>query len=125
MDSSVSEGLGVSILIYMGAILVPLMLLGLPLYFAIAPTVYENPPLVRSDTLLMNGPIVGRRVSTTTPLAFLKREILVDPATLAALKLNAKPQRSSNKVARRPTGTTVAELQPERHRRPFFLFSWF
>jgi hypothetical protein len=100
----------------------------LPVYFTNRPQVYENPPLARADPLT-NGPVVGNRVSSRVPLARLKRETIVDPAIVAALnektKKAAPVHSSTNRTARRATGTPVAELQPERKQPTFFLFSLF
>lgn len=128
MNASESEGLGLSVLIYMGAILGALALLALPVYLANRPQVYDNPtlpPLAQTDPLL-NGPIVGKRVSTRVPLALLKRETIVDPKLVAALNARAEkaPVRHVATV-RHARGTPVAELQPEPRHSGFFLFRLF
>lgn len=128
MDSSESHGLGLSLLIYVAAIAGTLALVAVPVYVANAPEVYENPPLARADPLL-NGPIVGKRVSSSVPLAILKRETLVDPAIVAALNAKAKKEapvrHPVQRTAHRAAGTPVADLQPERPRHSFFLFNLF
>ncbi|HEY5380533.1 MAG TPA: hypothetical protein VIJ78_13495 [Pseudolabrys sp.] len=127
MNPSDSEGLGLSVLIYMAAILGGLALIAGPVYLVNRPQVYENPRLARADPLL-NGPIVGKRVSTRVPLALLKHEPIVDPKIVAALNAKTKktePHRTTHQVAERSRGTPVAELQPEPRRPTFFLFRLF
>src|SRR5665647_2490236 len=84
MDTSDSEGLGLSLAIYVAAIACVFVLIAVPVYWANGPTVYDNPPLARSGPL-MNGPIVGRQVSSAVPLVMLKRQASVDPAILAGV----------------------------------------
>lgn len=144
MDASESEGLGLSVLLYMGAITGALAVIAVPVYFATQPDVYKNPPLARSDSVL-SGPIVGRSESTPFPLARLQQQIIIDPAIVAAL--NAKFTSNGNaianssvkarkieteryaapRIARRPAETPVAaaEIQSERRRPVFSLFSLF
>jgi len=127
MDTSDTEGLGFSLAIYVAAIACVFVLIAVPVYWANGPTVYDNPPLARSGPL-MNGPIVGRQISSAVPLVMLKRQTIVDPAILAGL--NAKAEKSAKprhttKVAPRSSGTPVADLQPDRTRRSFFPFSLF
>lgn len=130
MDTSESEGLGGSVVLYVGAVLGVLAVLAVPVYLANAPEVYENPRLQRADPLL-NGPIIGNRAAGGLPVALLKRPDIIDPATLALLQAKAKKQTaaarpSPPRAAQRPTGTPMADLQAERPRRPsFFLFNLF
>src|SRR5664279_5021006 len=129
MDTSDSEGLGLSLAIYLAAIACVFVLIAVPVYWANGPTVYDNPPLARSGPL-MNGPIVGRQVSSAVPLVMLKRQAIVDPAMLAGLnakaeKQAAKPRHAPHKVAARSNGTPVADLQTDRRRGSFFPFSLF
>ncbi len=127
MNASESEGLGLSVLIYASAIFGTLAVVAVPIYLAVKPQVYENPPLVRADPLL-NGPIVGYRVSTRVPLAILKRETILDPKIVAALNAkvrNVERHASQQVAARRPQGTPVAELRDEPQRPTFFLFKLF
>jgi hypothetical protein len=128
MRTSASEGLGLSVVIYMAAVLGVLGLVVVPVYLANAPQVYENPTLARANPLL-DGPIIGNRAPHPVPLAMLKRQTIVDPAIVAGLNAKAK-QVASARVTRptstpRPRGTPVAELQPERPRHSFFLFNLF
>jgi hypothetical protein len=128
MHASDSEGLGLSVLIYVGAILGVLAVLAVPAYFATRAEVHENPVLVRADPLL-NGPIIGDRTTTRYPLAALQRQSLVDAETVALLKPKAKKpepaQRTAARPARRDSGTPVAALQTERSRPAMFPFSLF
>ncbi len=130
MNDSDNDGLGLSVALYAGAILVVLAALAVPTYLAIKPEVYDNPPLARADPLL-NGPIVGNRVSTRVPLVRLKQEVLIDPAILATLNAKARKTRSadaghtSHRAAPRHAGTPVAEMRPEPRRPTFFLFNLF
>jgi hypothetical protein len=124
MVSSESEGLGLSVLIYMAAILGALAAIAVPVYIANAPQVYENPKLARSDPLL-GSPIVGDRGPTRVPLAMLKHETIVDPAILASVNAKSKAVATAHPatraVAQRSRGTPVADLQPEPPRHNFFL----
>ncbi|MDO8875177.1 MAG: hypothetical protein Q7V40_03615 [Pseudolabrys sp.] len=127
MDASDNEGLGLSVLVYLGAILGALALLAVPAYWALQPTVYANPPLAQADPLL-NSPIIGQRIASRVPLVALKRQSLVDAETTAFLnpKKKAVPaQRVASRPARRVAGTPVADLQTERGRPAIFPFNLF
>src|SRR5665213_492337 len=120
MNPSDSEGLGLSVLIYMAAILGGLALIAGPVYLVNRPQVYENP---RLPTI---GPLSSG--SARVPLALLKHEPIVDPKIVAALNAKTKktePHRTTHQVAERSRGTPVAELQPEPRRPTFFLFRLF
>lgn len=108
MELSEHDGLGLSLAIYMGAIVATMGVLAVPLYMALGPQVYENPRPEPLDPLL-NGPIVGQRVSTAIPVALLKHEPLVDPKVVAAL--NAKSEGAE-------PGRHQAAQHPPVHRRP-------
>ena len=122
------EGLGGSVAIYMGAILGALGLIAVPVYIAAAPQVYENPRPEPLDPLLQ-GPIVGSRVSTPMRLVKLRQEVIVDPKLLA--ELNAKVRKTDPKhhqAIRTPVrerGPALAELPERRERSGFFLFNLF
>ncbi|RDV03786.1 hypothetical protein [Undibacter mobilis] len=123
------EGLGGSLAIYAAAIFGVLALIAVPIYAAVAPQVYDNPAPEPLDPLLQ-GPIIGNRVSTPLPLSHLKPEILADPKYAA--ELNAKVKRSSlarhqtPHVARVREGEpAVAELPARRERSGFSLFGLF
>lgn len=127
MNSQETEGLGLSLVIYMAAILGGLALIATPIYFANSPKVYDNPPLVRADPLL-NGPVIGQRVTARTPLAVLKHQTFVDPNFVAALNAKMKQpeqRRVSHQVAQRPRRQAVAELPDEPRHPRFFLFRLF
>lgn len=127
LQDMANEGLGGSVAIYAGAILGVLGLIAVPIYVAVSPQVYDNPPIEPLDPLLQ-GPIIGNRVSTPMPLAHLNQEVLVDPKYVAELNARLKkpaPQRAAHPVRVRERGPAVAEL-PERRDRPgFFLFNLF
>ena len=126
MTRSQSEGLGLSLLVYAAAIVGVLIAVGLPVYLANAPQVYDNPPLAKADPLL-NGPIIGERVSARVPLARLRRETIVDPSVVK--KLNAKAEKPARhpvrQAERRTKRTPVAELRNEPKHETFFLFDLF
>ena len=124
MDSSDSEGLGLSLLAYMAAIIGALALFALPVYWAAQPTVIDNPPLARGS---VNGLVISYRDPTAVPLALLKKQTIAEPAIVAALnaKVAKSAQNASRRIAQRPKATSLAEVQPERQRQPFFPFSLF
>jgi hypothetical protein len=123
MNSIESEGLGLSVLIYMTAILGGLALIGLPFYLATQPQVYDNPPLTRANPLL-NGPVIGQRDTAVPPLAVLKHRTIVDPKFVATLnaKINKINQPERRHVSQqtawrpRPRGQAVAEVRDEPQR---------
>jgi len=128
MTRSESEGLGLSLLIYAAAIAGVLTAVALPVYIANAPRVYDNPPLANADPLL-NGPIIGERVSNRVPLGHLQRKTIVDPAVVAALNAKAERPKPVHHAVRRnedrATRTPVAELRAEPKHATFFLFRLF
>lgn len=129
MERSGHDGLGLSLAIYMGAIVAMMGVLAVPVYMALGPQVYDNPRPEPLDPLL-NGPIVGQRVSAAIPVALLKREPLVDPKVVAAL--NAKVRQAEparHQVAHQPVhrqpAAAVAEAREPPQRSGFSLFSLF
>ena len=128
MEGTNSEGLGLSVLLYLGAIFGAFMLLAFPIYWALQPQVYDNPKLAQSNPLL-NGPIVGERAAGGFPLAVLQRQIIADAETTALLnprKKKADPApRTATRTARRETGTPMAELRVEQPRPAVFPFNLF
>lgn len=110
MNLDETEGLGLSVLIYVAAIFGGLAVLGLPIYLALKPTVYDNPPLAQADPLL-NGPVIGARQVARAPLAMLKHRVIVDPEVVAALnaKIKQPAPHVSHQTAQRPRGQSVAE----------------
>jgi hypothetical protein len=128
MNSTDSEGLGLSVLVYLGAVLGALALLAVPAYYATRAEVHENPPLAQSDPLL-NGPMTGDRMATRFPLATLQRQNLADAETTKFLTAKArKPEpaaRATQRTVRASAGTPMAQLQTERNRPSPFPISLF
>jgi hypothetical protein len=129
MNTSDSEGLGLSVLVYLGAVLGALALLAVPAYYATRAEVHQNPPLAQSNPLL-NGTVIIDRLATRFPLELLQRQNLADAETVATLKAKtAKKAEPTPRVAaratRRVSGTPMAELQTERNRPAMFPFSLF
>lgn len=117
-----------SVLLYVGALVGVLAVAAVPVYLATKAEVYDIPPLARADPLL-NGPIVGNRVSARVPLARLRRETILDPAIVEALNAKAEKAAPARHAVRRstprPDRTPVAELRDEPKRQGFFLFNLF
>ena len=113
--------------IYLTALAAGVAVIAVPVYLAVKPTVYDNPPIVRANPLL-NGPVIGARDTSRAPLALLKRRVIVDPKIVAALNAKVKqPERrraSSPQVAQQPTqrprGQAVAEVREQSPRGPSF-----
>lgn len=128
MNASDSEGLGLSVLVYVGAILGAVALLAVPAYYAFKPQVYDNPPLAQPDPLL-NTPMIGDRAATRFPLAVLQPQTVADAETAkwrtAKARKRDPARRAIQQTARRTVGTPVAELQTERGRPAIFPFSLF
>lgn len=128
MNSTDREGLGLSVLVYLGAIFGALVLLATPLYYATRGEVHAIPPLAQADPLL-NVSLTGDRNATRYPLANLQRQSLIDAETTAFLKPKTKkaeaPPRAAARTARRDAGTPMAELQTERRAGTAFPFSLF
>lgn len=132
MNSTETEGLGLSVLIYMTAILGGLALIAVPIYLATQPQVYDNPPLARANPLL-NGPVIGQRDTGAPPLAMLKHSTIVDPKFVATLnaKINKINQPERRHVSQqtashpRPRGQAVAEARDEPQRPTSFFQSLF
>ena len=128
MDAADRDGLGLSVLVYVGAIFGALALLAAPVYYATRGEVHENPPLAQSDPLL-KGSIISDGSANRSPLANLQRQSLIDAETTAFLKPKPKKaepaQRVASRPARRNAGTPVAELQTERERPSLFRFNLF
>jgi hypothetical protein len=119
------EGLGTSLLVYVGALLGALGLILWPVYYANEPIVLDN---VNSATV---HEILAPR-SDNFPLALLKHNDIVTPATLATLDAKLQDGKSQHVTAvshrtapRARTENSVAGLMPERPARSFFPFSLF
>jgi hypothetical protein len=107
MYPSEAKDLAVSVLIYMVAILFGLSLFVVPIYLLSRPTVVENagvPALARAVQR------TARSGHANFPVARLKRETIVNPATLA--ELNAKAKQSDD-VHARVRGTSRAPRRPD------------
>ncbi len=133
MDGSESEGLGLSVLLYLSVISGAFFLLAIPFYWAVQPQVYDNPKFAQSSPLL-NGPIVGERRASGFPIAMLQPQIIADAETRALLKSRtdkAKPaprpvtRTAVTRTARHEARTSVAELRTERTRPAIFPFNLF
>lgn len=132
MGTSDSEGLGLSLLVYMGAILGALALLAVPVYVATKPQVYGNPPLASANPLL-NGPIVGERVAGRLPVAVLQRQAIGDAESAKWLTAGSRKTQpgapATHRTVRRDAaisnGIPVAELQNGRRRTAMFPFNLF
>jgi hypothetical protein len=128
MNTSDSEGLGLSVLVYLGAVLSALALLAVPAYYATRAEIHQNPVLAQSDPLL-NGTVITDRLASRFPLEMLQRQNLaaVDPVLLKPkMAKKAEPAPSvAARPARRDSGTPVAQLQTERNRQGLFPFSLF
>ena len=128
MDASDTEGLGFSVLVYLGAVFGALALLAAPVYYATRGEVHANPALAQSDPLL-KGSIISDRGANRFPLASLQRQSLIDAETTAFLKPKPKKaepaQRVASRPARRNAGTPMAELRTERDRPSLFPFNLF
>jgi len=125
------QGLGLSLLVYVGALLCGLVLIVAPILWASGAREYPNPVLPKYD-ITSSRPLVDQHKQV--PLAVLKREELVDPTMLAAL--NAKTRttqsrdtqersartKSRTAYAQAPDSEAAAEHRP---RRSGFFFSLF
>lgn len=106
-----NDGLGLSLLIYLTAMLCGLSVVALPLYFAMRPTVIENANahmLKERDTL-----IVGAS-QKPFPLLRLKQPPVVDPATVA--KMNAKATKKVEHAKVRPRHATPVHVASDSFR---------
>jgi hypothetical protein len=130
--NSRDEGLGFSVLIYLAALLCGIAVFAVPLYLASRPTVIDNASVQTVDKTL-----AARADKTVFPVAHLKHETIVNPATLAAVNAEAEKAEQAHRppihTARRvyeprrePIRRSFAEVAPE-HRPNFFpsLFSLF
>jgi hypothetical protein len=124
------QGLGLSLLVYVGALVLGLGLIVSPVLWAAGPTEYQNPELPKYD-ITSSRPLATQH--RQIPLARLKREEIVDQTMLAALNARAaKTREARERPARRPTHTAYAQAQAhddeapqQRPRRSGFFFSLF
>lgn len=127
MNNSSAEGLGISVLVYMAAMIGGLMLVALPVYYANTPTVIENvTPAQFSGTL--TSPRYEDRTPGTFPLVMLKQEQLVDPKVVAELNADVKqtaPQPAAGRTAHDVTQDRRERVASRPSFNPFGLFSLF
>jgi hypothetical protein len=122
------QGLGLSLLVYVGALLGGLFLFVAPVVWASGPTEYRNPELPKYD-ITSSRPLFDQH--RQMPLARLNREDIVDQKALAAL--NAKPEKPKREAHERPSRsarTAYAQAHDDdaagqRPRRSMFPFSLF
>ncbi len=121
------EGLGLSIVVYAALMVGGLALFVAPVVWAYGPTEYPNPDLPKYD-ITSSRPISDQH--RARPLAYLKRDDIIDQKTIAAL--NAKPDKpareqtaSTSRAARTAFAQAPEHDEPERPRRSFFGFSLF
>lgn len=132
MTKAESEGLGLSILVYFGAIVAAFTAIVVPVCLANTAQVYDNPPLPPADPLL-NGPIIGEREPASRPLAILHHRVIVDPKIVAALNAKVKeaaPEPHVRQAAVRRSASAEPPpprpaREPEREHSTFFLFRLF
>jgi hypothetical protein len=109
MYHSETKDLAVSVLIYMAAILFGLSLFVVPIYLATRPTVVENAGAAAARAV--DRSLAARSGSKRFPVANLKHETIVNPATIA--ELNAKTKESDDPPSRVRRGV-YARPQPKR-----------
>lgn len=127
-DEGKYEGMGLSVVVYVIAMMCGLALFALPVVWANSARVYDNPGVSAMHTL--GGPAYANR-RAQFPLANLKEEQIISPAMLAELNAKArqekkeKPQRTARSSA--PSHRSYAQVQDEPAeqrpaRRGFFSF---
>lgn len=132
MNSADSEGLGISLAIYLAALAGGLAIFVLPVYYANSPTVIENTG-VQVRSVPLGQPLFADRSHDPIPVARLQKPEIVDPATLAALKAYAKataPQQARRSTtadapahrAREEGGSREVAAEHRAPRRGFFPF---
>ena len=97
MYPSEAKDLAVSVLIYLGAILFGLALFVVPIYLASRPTVVDNaaePALVKS----VDRTLTTRSGDQRFPVAHIKRQTIVNPATLTELNAEAEKNDKSTRI---------------------------
>jgi hypothetical protein len=118
MYPSEAKDLAVSVLIYLAAILFGLALFVVPIYLASRPTVVENagsPALAGK----VDRSLATRSGDQRFPVAHIKRQTIVSPATLTELNAEAEKSDDSARVrvrGYRPSpGPARAEAAPASH----------
>jgi hypothetical protein len=119
---------GLSLLIYMAAILCTLAVFMVPVFLANGPTVLPNPSAKTARSLF-----AAHRNDSSFPVAHLKEKAIVSPALLAALNAKAEKAkllrgRAVHAVPRRHEASHAlrrrkyADAAPQRPIDPFGLF---
>lgn len=127
MNQPRDQGLGLSLLVYVGALLGGLFLFVAPVLWAAGPTEYPNPPLPSYD-ITSSRPLFDQH--RQVPLARLKREDIVDQKALASLNAKTeKPKREAQERVSRSARTAYAQAPdddaPQQRTRRFGFFSLF
>ena len=126
------KDLGLSLLIYMVAILCTLAVFVVPVVLANGPTVLPNPRGKAARSMLA-AHLAAHLNESSFPVAHLKEKDIVSPALLAALNAKAEKakairDRTVHAVPRRheashaPQWRTYADAAPQRPIGPFGLF---
>ena len=89
MNAHHKEGLGLSLLVYLAAMLGNLAALVVPVYLANGPTVLQSPDARMQANRIFNA----RRYDRRFPVARLEHQAIVDPAMLAELSAKAKDSK--------------------------------
>lgn len=132
MHQSHSEGLGLSLAIYLAALCGAFTLVAWPIYYANSPTVIENVGVQASGSPLAK-PLYADHTGEPFPLTLLKKQEIVDAQSRAALesfaKANEAPQRRAATASARPQHTReqaasneYASERPQQKQRSFFPF---
>jgi hypothetical protein len=111
MNSTSTEGLGLSLAIYLAVLFGGLTLVVWPIYYANSPTVIENTAQPMQGSPLAK-PLYADHRGEAFPLALLKKPDIVDAQSLAALNSYAKAPAAQ---PRRAAATTVTARQPREH----------
>jgi hypothetical protein len=128
MYPSEAKDLAVSVLIYMAAIAFGLSLFLVPIYLASRPTVLQNAGAA-SAAQTVDRALVTRSGRKLFPVANLKHETIVNPATIAELNAKAKendddsPRGRHRAYARPEPKSSYAEGAPARQRPAYPNFS--
>jgi hypothetical protein len=105
-----TRGLGVSVAIYLVAMVCSLTLFVVPVLLANGSKTFDNPGLAAYDpppgTL-----VIPQRARYALPLAFLKHDDIVETAMLAKVNANAKKAEKPRQLASR-TGQRVRSERP-------------
>ena len=112
MNAHHEEGLGLSVLVYLAAMLGGLAAFVVPVYLANGPTVLQSPDARIQANRIFNA----RRYDRHFPVARLEHEAIVDPATLAELSAKAKESKPARSARiHTPRRTHRHRAQPRRN----------